>query len=136
MRKVILAFVMIAGFTNEVTATELGIASYYQNPHYSGLIAAHKTLPLGARVKVVNLDNGRSAILKIVDRGPSSVGASSTSRQPPPARSAFGKPASPMCGSSGSDFSVADRLPSAAPAFRRESRSDAGRSGQRRSGQE
>ncbi len=70
MRKVILAFVMIAGFTNEVTATELGIASYYQNPHYSGLIAAHKTLPLGARVKVVNLDNGRSAILKIVDRGP------------------------------------------------------------------
>ena len=70
MRKVILAFVMIAGFTNEATATELGIASYYQNPHYSGLIAAHKTLPLGARVKVVNLDNGRSAILKIVDRGP------------------------------------------------------------------
>jgi rare lipoprotein A len=25
---------------------------------------------MGTRVKVVNLDNGRSAVLKIVDRGP------------------------------------------------------------------
>ena len=58
------------GFTNVAVASELGIASYYQNPHYSGLIAAHKSLPLGARVKVVEVDNGRSAILKIVDRGP------------------------------------------------------------------
>jgi rare lipoprotein A len=60
----------IIGFTNLASASELGIASYYQNPHYAGLIAAHKTLPFGTRVKVVNLDNGRSAILKIVDRGP------------------------------------------------------------------
>jgi rare lipoprotein A len=51
-------------------ASESGIASYYQNPHYSGLIAAHKTLPFGTRVKVFNLDNGRSAIVRIVDRGP------------------------------------------------------------------
>jgi len=53
-----------------VSAGELGIASFYQNPYYDGLIAAHKTLPFGTRVKVVNLDNGRSAIVKIVDRGP------------------------------------------------------------------
>jgi len=53
-----------------VSAGESGIASYYQNPHYSGLIAAHKTLPFGTRVKVLNLDNGRSAIVRIVDRGP------------------------------------------------------------------
>jgi rare lipoprotein A len=70
MRKVILACAAVAGFTSAATASELGIASYYQNPHYSGLIAAHKTLPFGTRVKVFNLDNGRSAILKIVDRGP------------------------------------------------------------------
>jgi rare lipoprotein A len=70
MRKVVLACVIVNGFTRAAIATELGIASYYQNPHYSGLIAAHKTLPFGARVKVFNLDNGRSAILKIVDRGP------------------------------------------------------------------
>jgi rare lipoprotein A len=70
MRKVIFACAAVAGFTSTAAGSELGIASYYQNPHYSGLIAAHKTLPFGTRVKVVNLDNGRSAILKIVDRGP------------------------------------------------------------------
>jgi rare lipoprotein A len=70
MRKVVLMCAAIAGFTNVAAASELGIASFYQNPHYSGLIAAHKTLPFGTRVKVFNLDNGRSAILKIVDRGP------------------------------------------------------------------
>ena len=70
MRKVILACVAVAGFTSVAAAGELGIASYYQNPRYNGLIAAHKTLPFGARVKVFNLDNGRSAIVRIVDRGP------------------------------------------------------------------
>ena len=70
MRKVVLACVAVAGFTSVAAAGELGIASYYQNPRYNGLIAAHKTLPLGARVKVFNLDNGRSAIVRIVDRGP------------------------------------------------------------------
>ena len=32
--------------------------------------AAHKTLPLGTNVKVTNLENGRSTILRINDRGP------------------------------------------------------------------
>ena len=68
MRKVMFVCAALVGFTNVAAASELGIASYYLNPHYSGLIAAHKTLPMGTRVKVVNLD--RSAILKIVDRGP------------------------------------------------------------------
>jgi rare lipoprotein A len=70
MRKVMLMCAAVVGFTSVAAASEFGIASYYQNPHYSGLIAAHKSLPMGARVKVVNLDNGRSAVLKIVDRGP------------------------------------------------------------------
>ena len=70
MRKVIFVCAAVAGFTSTAAGSELGIASYYQNQHYSGLIAAHKTLPFGTRVKVFNLDNGRSAILKIVDRGP------------------------------------------------------------------
>jgi peptidoglycan lytic transglycosylase len=70
MRKVIFVGAIVAGCTTVAVASEQGIASYYQNPHYSGLIAAHKTLPFGTRVKVFNLDNGRSAILKIVDRGP------------------------------------------------------------------
>lgn len=34
------------------------------------MTAAHKTLPLGSMVKVHNLDNGKSATVKVNDRGP------------------------------------------------------------------
>ncbi len=34
------------------------------------LTAAHRTLPLGTKVKVTNLRNGRSVVVKINDRGP------------------------------------------------------------------
>jgi rare lipoprotein A len=63
-------------------AIQEGIASYYAN-QYDGnqtsngetydmyaLTAAHPTLPFNTRVKVTNLDNGRSVILRINDRGP------------------------------------------------------------------
>jgi rare lipoprotein A len=70
MRKFIFACAIVTGFTGAASAVELGIASYYQNPHFGGLIAAHRTLPFGTQVKVINLDNGRSAVVKIVDRGP------------------------------------------------------------------
>ncbi len=62
--------------------SETGIASWYGSdfhgkPTASGEIynmyamtAAHKTLPLGTYVKVTNLENGRSVIVKINDRGP------------------------------------------------------------------
>jgi peptidoglycan lytic transglycosylase len=32
--------------------------------------AAHRTLPFGTRVRVTNLQNGRSVVVKINDRGP------------------------------------------------------------------
>lgn len=70
MRKVILASAILVGYTSLAFSAEKGIASYYINPHHHGLIAAHKSLPFGAQVKVVNLDNGRSVVVKIVDRGP------------------------------------------------------------------
>lgn len=35
-----------------------------------GYSAAHKTLPLGTRVRVTNLDNGRRIVVPINDRGP------------------------------------------------------------------
>jgi rare lipoprotein A len=39
--------------------------------HDSGiLMAAHRTLPLGTEVRVTNLDNGKSARVRINDRGP------------------------------------------------------------------
>jgi rare lipoprotein A len=34
------------------------------------LTAAHRTLPLGSRVRVTNLRNGRSVLLTVNDRGP------------------------------------------------------------------
>ena len=34
------------------------------------LTAAHRTLPFGTKVRVTNLNNGRSAVVRINDRGP------------------------------------------------------------------
>ena len=44
-----------------------GVASYYRA---AGLTAAHRTLPFGTRVKVTNIKNGRSVVVRINDRGP------------------------------------------------------------------
>jgi rare lipoprotein A len=38
------------------------------NPN--ALTAAHRTLPFGTRVKVENIGNGRSVVVRINDRGP------------------------------------------------------------------
>lgn len=40
----------------------------HASPH--ALTAAHRTLPFGAKVRVTNLRNGRSAVVRINDRGP------------------------------------------------------------------
>jgi rare lipoprotein A len=56
-----------------------GLASYYWQPQRvasggwfnpNALTAAHKTLPFGTRVHVMNLSNGRSVTVTINDRGP------------------------------------------------------------------
>ncbi len=70
MRNVIIASVILVGCTSAASAAQQGIASYYHNAHHSGLIAAHRSLPIGTEVRVVNLDNGRKTVVKIVDRGP------------------------------------------------------------------
>jgi rare lipoprotein A len=38
------------------------------------MAAAHRTLPFGTKVKVENLANGRSVVVRINDRGPFSGG--------------------------------------------------------------
>jgi rare lipoprotein A len=45
----------------------VGVASYY-SAH--GMTAAHRTLPFGTRVRVTNLSNGSSVVVRINDRGP------------------------------------------------------------------
>ena len=70
MKSIFLASVLALFAASAAQADELGIASYYTNPWHPGMIAAHKTLPFGTKVRVVNLDNGRAAVVTIVDRGP------------------------------------------------------------------
>ena len=62
--------------------TESGEASFYANKHQgkktaSGepykhdlKTAAHKTMPFGSKVKVTNVDNGKSVVVRVNDRGP------------------------------------------------------------------
>jgi len=65
-----------------VASTQNGLASWY-GPGFHGnrsasgevfnqnaLTAAHRSLPFGTRVRVTNMNNGRSVIVRINDRGP------------------------------------------------------------------
>jgi rare lipoprotein A len=67
---------------DDLAYVETGVASWY-GPGFHGkstangerfdenaLTAAHRTLPMPSMVQVTNLDNGRSAVLRINDRGP------------------------------------------------------------------
>lgn len=59
-----------------------GVASWYGRDFHGrktangetydmyAMTAAHKILPMNTRVRVVNLENGRSAVLRVNDRGP------------------------------------------------------------------
>lgn len=73
-----LYFVLFTG----VAQTQTGKASFYADkfegsPTASGekyrhnkMTAAHKTLPFGTKVKVTNMDNGKTVEVEINDRGP------------------------------------------------------------------
>lgn len=68
--------------TSRVGFTETGVASYYamkyqfrqtangERFNQMASTAAHKTLPFNSRVRVTNLDNGKSTVVRINDRGP------------------------------------------------------------------
>jgi rare lipoprotein A len=61
---------------------QVGLASWYgrgfnrkrtadgERFNMNALTAAHRSLPLNSVVKVTNLDNGRSVVVRINDRGP------------------------------------------------------------------
>lgn len=63
-------------------STEVGLASWYGPPYHgrkgadgtvydqNAMTAAHLTLPLGTMVRVTNLTNNESAVVRITDRGP------------------------------------------------------------------
>ena len=61
---------------------ESGLASWYGAPYHNrrgsngevynmhAMTAAHRTLPLGSIVRITNVKSGRSAVVRITDRGP------------------------------------------------------------------
>jgi rare lipoprotein A len=80
---VILLFVFsIFSLNKSFAQTNKGIASYYANKFvgrkttsgvkycHDSLTAAHKTLPFGTLVKVTNVKNGKSTVVKVNDRLP------------------------------------------------------------------
>jgi rare lipoprotein A len=62
--------------------TQEGLGTWYGGKHHGGptasgerfdknaMTCAHRTLPLGTRVRVTNKRNGKSVVLRINDRGP------------------------------------------------------------------
>jgi rare lipoprotein A len=68
--------------TGEIRAEETGLASWYGHPYHGrpaangeiydmeGFTAAHRTLPFGTWVRVVNLTNDKTVDVRITDRGP------------------------------------------------------------------
>lgn len=81
-----LALVVLTPFlaTSPATAqsVQTGVASFYGVGHHgrrtasgerfnqNAMTAAHRSLAFGTRVRVTNLANGRSTVLRINDRGP------------------------------------------------------------------
>ena len=70
----------------DVSAKDRGVASWYGVDFHGrlaadgrpynmyGLTAAHRSLPLGSVVRVLNIANGRSVVVRITDRGPYAPG--------------------------------------------------------------
>ena len=84
MKKIILSlfFALFCVAVSNAFETERGVASWY-GPGFHGrttangetydmneMTAAHKSLPFDTRVRVVDLDTGKSVIVRINDRGP------------------------------------------------------------------
>jgi rare lipoprotein A len=85
MKSYSLAAVSLALLMGSATAAgkkpdECGLASFYsrttemtasgEDTRAENFTAAHRTLPFGTLVRVDNLENGRSAVVRITDRGP------------------------------------------------------------------
>jgi len=92
MRLLIPALLLLAACARTVTvaplnpplagAEETGIASWYGHPYHgrrtasgevydmNDLTAAHRSLPLGTRLMVTNLDTGQEVEVRVNDRGP------------------------------------------------------------------
>lgn len=81
LRSAIMASGLLMGGFLPASAAE-GVASFYGRSEHGGptasgerfnmnaMTAAHRTAPLGSHLRVTNLKNGRSVVVRINDRGP------------------------------------------------------------------
>lgn len=89
MLRILIVTALLLGFSLPVQAwPRIGTASTYGNGDgYHGkltasgerydqwqLTAAHKTLPFGTKIKVTNMRNGKTVVVRITDRGPFTPG--------------------------------------------------------------
>jgi len=86
IHRLVLAAAAAMPFVASLSATEAaaqsGVASYYASAHHGrrtasgerfnmhAMTAAHRSAPFGSRLRVTNLANGRSVVVRVNDRGP------------------------------------------------------------------
>ncbi len=82
MKVILLLTFLIWQSSNENDSIQYGKASYYASKFEGritasgevfsndSLTAAHRNLPFGTKVKLINLDNDKSVVVRINDRGP------------------------------------------------------------------
>jgi rare lipoprotein A len=77
----LLAVFAPSSYANSSALVQFGIASVYsarsglktasgERVTSGALTAAHRTLPFGTRIRVTNVGNGRSVVVRVNDRGP------------------------------------------------------------------
>ena len=86
---IVATFLLFAGMNSIATAAERlpdlsGIAATYshngpitasgEKSNSKNMTAAHRTLPFGTMVRVINTQNGHSVVVRINDRGPFTLG--------------------------------------------------------------
>lgn len=76
------ALTLMTGFAPVSAQTHRGKASFYSKKatgartssgeriHHDSLTCAHRTYPFGTLLKVTNLSNGKSVVVRVTDRGP------------------------------------------------------------------
>ncbi|MEP0321960.1 septal ring lytic transglycosylase RlpA family protein [Bauldia litoralis] len=76
---IVVCTAMVGLASQAEAASQCGKASWYkmgtktasgEKMNARALAAAHKSLPFGTKVRVENLSNGRSVVVRINDRGP------------------------------------------------------------------
>lgn len=77
LKKLTVSLLMLFAFPAVAQADWVGRASYYalkgrtaNGDHVGAYTCAHRTLPFGSQVRVTNLGNNRSVVVRVNDRGP------------------------------------------------------------------